>query len=263
LKPESWAVHDAAELEESQSGDEFHDAEQGSDNLEQLETLSEQKNFEELDGVDSDAEPAPEDGSKSGTTVLPSVEPQLASTVEEPQNVFGGESLPSAQSSESAEKGAIERDGDIAAEDSPLTSSVEEPLETVKEPVTAAISIVELPETVQAGDGAGKSPDVLSSSEPQLVEEPQEALAKELSVAEASEKLGEPATQEKPEDMPVKEPLPEPVKGDDGGKSPAELSFLEPSIAYETSAKRGEPAAQENGDAGKWYLVVQFIYVRW
>jgi hypothetical protein len=41
LKPESWAVHDAAELEESQSGDEFHDAEQGSDNLEQLETLSE------------------------------------------------------------------------------------------------------------------------------------------------------------------------------------------------------------------------------
>jgi hypothetical protein len=121
--------------------------------------------------------------------------------VEEPQNVFGGESLPSAQSSESAEKGAAERDGDIAAEDSPLTFSVEEPLETVKEPVTAAISTVELPETVQAGDGAGKSP--------------------------------------------------------------AELSFLEPSIAYETSAKRGEPAAQENGDAGKWYLVVQFIYVRW
>jgi hypothetical protein len=173
LKPESWAVHDAAELEESQPGDEFHDAEQGSDNLEQLETLSEQKNFEELDGVGSDAEPAPEDGSKSGTTVLPSVEPQLAS----------------------------------------------------------------------------------------IVEEPQEALTKELSVAEASAKLGEPATQEKPEDMPVKEPLPEPVKGDDGGKSPAELSFLEPSIAYETSAKRGEPAAQENGDVGKWVVPGSTIYL--
>jgi hypothetical protein len=183
--------------------------------------------------------------------VLPSVELQLASTVEEPQNVFGGESLPSAQSLESAEKGAAERDGDIAVEDSPLTSSVEEPLETVKEPVTAAISTVELPETVQAGDGAGKSSDVLSSSEPQLVEEPQEALTKELSVAEASKKLGEPAAQEKPEDMPVKEPLPEPVKGDGGGKSPVELSSLEPSIAHEASAKRGEPAAQENGDVGK------------
>jgi hypothetical protein len=66
----------------------------------------------------------------------------------------------------------------------------------VKEPVTAAISIVELPETVQAGDGAGKSPNVLSSSEPQLVEEPQEALTKELSVAKASAKRGEPAAQE-------------------------------------------------------------------
>jgi hypothetical protein len=252
LKPESLAVHDAAELEESQSGDEFHDAEQGSGNLEPLEALSEQKDFEELDGVGSDTE----DGAKStGPTVLPSSEPQLASTVEEPQNVLGGESLPSAQSSESAEKGAAERDGDIAAEDSPLTSTVEEPQETVKEPVAAA-STVELPESVQGEYGAGKSPDVLSSSEPQLastVEEAQGALAKEPSVAEASAKLGEP------EDMPVKEPLPaastvpppEPVKEDDAGKSLAELSSLEPSIAHEASAKRGERAAQENGAAGK------------
>jgi hypothetical protein len=132
---------------------------------------------------------------------------------------------------------------------------VEEPQETVKEPVAAA-STVELPESVQGEYGAGKSPDVLSSSEPQLastVEEAQGALAKEPSVAEASAKLGEP------EDMPVKEPLPaastvpppEPVKEDDAGKSLAELSSLEPSIAHEASAKRGERAAQENGAAGK------------
>lgn len=243
LKP---AVHDAAELEESPSADEFHDAEQGSDNLESLETLSDQKDFEELDGVGSDTE----DGAKStGTTVLSSAEPQLASMVEEPQNVLGGESLPSARSSESA---AAERDGDIAAEDSPLTSTVEEPQETVKEPVAAA-STVELPESVQAGDGAGKSPDVLSSSEPQLASTIEEPLAKEPSVAEASAKLGEP------EDMPVKELLPaastvppsEPGQGDEAGKSPAELSSLEPAIAHEVSAKRGEPAAQEDGGAGK------------
>jgi hypothetical protein len=111
LKPESWAVHDAAELEESQPGDEFHDAEQGSDNLEQLETLSEQKNFEELDGVGSDAEPAPDDGSKSGTTVLPSVEPQLASTVEEPQEALTKE-LSVAEASAKLGEPAAQENGD-------------------------------------------------------------------------------------------------------------------------------------------------------
>jgi hypothetical protein len=75
--------------------------------------------------------------------------------VEEPRNVFGGESLPSAQSSESAEKGAAERDGDIAAEDSPLTFLVEENEDLLfdlagKEAI--ALAMLELHEVVWARD---------------------------------------------------------------------------------------------------------------
>lgn len=210
LKPESLAVHDAGELHESPPGEEYHDADQGSVTLEPLETL-EQKSVAEA-GVSSDvlgetrrtsptlqealveeplpaapiAESALEHSADKSTAVLPSSEPLLASSMEEPQNALAKE--PSA---------AAPIADQFSAQDSPLTSIVEKPQETlVKEPLAAARTVE--PAELAQGDYAGKNATVVSYSEPQvtsILEEPQGALTKEPLIAEASAKLEEPAAQ--------------------------------------------------------------------
>ena len=234
FKPESMAVQDSDELQESPSGEEFHDADQGSGNLESLEPL-EQKSFEEA-GVGSGetdeasgtsslpqealavkeplvgaptAESTLEFAADKSGTVLPSTEPQLASSVlEEPQYALAKQpsaAEPCAQFPESAEDVAEKSTIAVpAAEDSTLTSVEENPQETPVKESLAAAPTVEPAEPIQGTD-AGKSGTVFSSSEPQSaskeeepqsaskVEKPQETLAKEPLMTEASAKLEEPA----------------------------------------------------------------------
>ncbi|KAG0587862.1 hypothetical protein KC19_2G197100 [Ceratodon purpureus] len=271
----SLAIQDSGEL--SPSGDEFHDADQLSVNLEPLE----QNFFEEADlGSDvhgevrgisltpqdalveeplaaaSTAEPAAEDGADERGTLFPPLDPQLGSSPEEPRNALAKEpspTSPSAQFSESAGEDVSEKSGiAAAAEENPsLTSVVDKPEETlVKEPATATSTVV--PPELEHGVDGGKSLTALSFSDPQLastLEEPQGVIATEPLIAEESAKVEEPA---------VKESTAADRSGSElaGAESPLTSTVEEPQgslvkepLLPEASAKLEEPSAHENADA--------------
>ncbi|KAG0504959.1 hypothetical protein M758_N007300 [Ceratodon purpureus] len=277
LKSESLAIQDSGEL--SPSGDEFHDADQLSVNLEPLE-----QNFFEESDLGSDvhdevrgtsltpqeapveeplakaptAEPAAEDGADERGTLFPPSDPQLGSSSEEPRNAFVKEpspAAPSAQFSESAGKGVSEKsDIAIAAEEDSSFSSVEDkPKETlVKEPTTAA-STVDLPEPEQGGDG-GKSHAVVSFSDPQSIstlEEPQGGLATEPSIAEASAKAEEPAVKEGAAADRTGSELAgaESALTSTVDVSDSQGSLVKEPLLPEASAELEGPSAHENADA--------------
>lgn len=133
---------------------------------------------------------------RSQSTTL---EPQLASTLEEPKEALEKESSAAAAMATLSELSEVEdvgKSGTVlaAAEDSPMTSVVEEPQKplTVQEPL-AAVSSAKLVEPAHKNH-ARKRRFSRSVSEPQFVFKPEEArkaLAKESSAAASSGKFEE------------------------------------------------------------------------